>query len=166
MMPLDPALHDEYRRKIREARARQAPTVPKGTKFTDEHRARLSAAIQASTTHRSKNQDGRKNTQYKGGRLDKNGYRVVGKWDMEHRVVMAQMLGRQLLKHETVHHRNGDRADNRPCNLELWSSRQPKGQRIEDKVQWAKEILALYGELIDLDGKLCESPGVHPEEHF
>jgi len=34
--------------------------------------------------------------------------------------------------------------DNRESNLELWSSSQPKGQRVEDKVAWAREILALY----------------------
>ena len=39
---------------------------------------------------------------------------------------------------------NGDRADNRPENLELWSSWQPAGQRVTDKVQWAKELLARY----------------------
>ena len=29
--------------------------------------------------------------------------------------------------------------------LELWSSYQPAGQKVIDKVKWAKEILALYG---------------------
>lgn len=65
----------------------------------------------------------------------------------EHVVVMEQVLGRQLIKGETVHHRNGDRADNRPENLELWSKTQPAGQRVEDKVRWAREILVLYGNM-------------------
>jgi DNA-binding CsgD family transcriptional regulator len=38
---------------------------------------------------------------------------------MEHRLVMARSLGRPLEKHETVHHINGDRTDNRLANSQL-----------------------------------------------
>lgn len=62
----------------------------------------------------------------------------------QHRHVMSDIMKRPLLRHESVHHRNGDRSDNRPENLELWSSHQPAGQSVQDKVAWAKEILALY----------------------
>ena len=92
---------------------------------------------------------GAKNTRWKGGRtVTKDGYVQVNnlgtphygvngiRQTLEHVLVMEKHLGRLLLEHENVHHKNGVRGDNRIENLELWSRRQPYGQRVEDLIDF------------------------------
>lgn len=85
--------------------------------------------------------------QARGYFIDKRGYVILtrrqgGKsyQQPEHRAVMEQTLGRKLEPHETVHHKNGIRHDNRPENLELWAGRHGRGQRAADFVKPEEDI--------------------------
>lgn len=62
----------------------------------------------------------------------KNGYRFLLQpthhradsygYVREHIVVAESVLGRQLTSHERVHHRNGNKQDNRAANIEVMES--------------------------------------------
>jgi hypothetical protein len=72
------------------------------------------------------------------GYVTVGGLKPYGRTVTEHKLVMERALGRELVAGENVHHKN------RPENLELWVSFQPSGQRPQDLVIYARELLARY----------------------
>lgn len=85
-------------------------------------------------------------------RIDKNGYARIKineghgarDWVKHHKFVVENKLGRKLFSFENVHHKNGVRYDNEEINLEIWVTKQPKGQRPKDLIIFAKWILKTY----------------------
>ncbi len=67
----------------------------------------------------------------------------------EHRLIMERILDRLLHPWENVHHKNGNKQDNRPENLEIWVVGQPAGQ----VSQYLSEIVQLRIRLAKLEGR-------------
>lgn len=107
-----------------------------GKRHSPEALAKMSAAAQRNAKR------GADNPNWKGRYLSR-GYVMVsqpgGRAIPEHRLVMAEALGRPLAPSEVVHHRNGVKTDNRPENLEVHS---PESH--------TREHAALYRELRQL----------------
>ncbi len=72
---------------------------------------------------------GKDHPNFRGGKnIATNGYvrtlvEGTGAYELEHRKVMEDFLGRKLSSEESVHHKDGDRENNEIRNLELIASR-------------------------------------------
>ncbi len=105
-------------------------------------------------TEYKKSRIGNKSPSWGGGRfINKDGYvqvrdqehkNAIGGYVLEHVKIMSEHLHRPLKKGETVHHKNGIRDDNHLGNLELWCSKHPPGQRVDDLLGFCIEILLEY----------------------
>lgn len=110
----------ETREKLRLLRLAHNPF--KGRKHSDETKAKMREAAARRTPRW-------KLPSWTGGRItDKNGYIQIYRPDhpcavsgyiLEHRLIMAETLGRPLTDAEEVHHKNEIRNDNRPENLDV-----------------------------------------------
>jgi hypothetical protein len=110
------------------------------------------------------------------GSINSNGYRVITvpkgtpgapsyRVVLEHRYVMQKWLGRPLLAQETVHHRDGNRLNNKIENLELRSGRHGQEINIIDGIEAAVAWILSYGDLDLAELAVCKRLQARVDAH-
>lgn len=107
------------------------PTAETRLRLSESHRG-----IRQSEQAKRKAAEAKKgalNPNWNGGKANIRGYVQILRpqhpaasfngYVLEHRLVMEQILGRPLGSGEVVHHRDGNRSNNHPSNLQLFSDR-------------------------------------------
>lgn len=130
---------------------RDAQSVPVQCGVCKEERLAHAANIRTETFTglcRSCLHTGPSSNTWRGGRVTKRGYILVKVYPghalfeamannmgyiPEHRLVMAEHLGRPLRRTEVVHHKNGVKTDNRIENLQLFTSLQDHGKALHER---------------------------------
>ena len=123
---------------------------------------------------------GEESNSWKGGRIVKHGYIYVKVYPdhpfyesmannmgyiAEHRLIVAQSLGKPLTSTEVVHHKNHNKQDNRLENLELYGSFKEHGDALHARMPHAGYIpLNKFKRLIEIAKGLLEKEEAQQQE--